>query len=86
MYNFNEIKSLNELKEMCFYIKAFSEIGVKNIDTTNEEKIKTELKNRYNLKVTTSRLYLFVNKIQNVTQNEKALPLKSEISGSLFSG
>lgn len=71
MYNFNEIKNLNELKELCFYIKAINEARIEVFKYENMGQIKDYLKNEYNLEISVSKLYLFVQKILSVYNKDK---------------
>ena len=63
MYNFEEIASLSELKELCFYIKAINEAQVDVNNYSNMGQVKDHLKDKYNLEISFSKLYLFVEKI-----------------------
>ena len=71
MYNFNEVKNLNELKELCFYIKAINEAQVDVNNYSNMGQVKDHLKNKYNLEISFSKLYLFVKKIELVVNRDK---------------
>lgn len=76
MYNFNEINSLIELKEVCFYIKAINEYGGSE-DSAVE--IKEFLKSRYNLEISVSKLYLFVDLIKKIYHKDGKFPKTKEI-------
>jgi len=74
MYNFNEIQNLSELKELCFYIKAINEAQVDAKKLENMGQVKDYLKNEYNLEISVSKLYLFVQKIISVYNNKGKFP------------
>lgn len=65
MYNFEEISSLSELKELCFYIKAINESGIKECPQSHI-KIAEFLNEKYNLEIFVSKLYHFVKKIKKM--------------------
>lgn len=71
MYNFKEINSLNELKEVCFYIKAINESKVDVSNYNNIGLVKDFLKQEYNLEISVSKLYLFAQKILFIYNKNK---------------
>ena len=79
MYNFSEIKNLNELKELCFFIKAIDETGLVATKHEHAGQIKDYLKSRYTLETSVSKLYLFVQKILFVYNKKDKFPKADEI-------
>lgn len=79
MYNFDETKSLSELKELCFYIKAINESGYGSKWSDNIGRIINYLKKEYNLEVSASKLYLFVQKILYIVKADREFPSIKEI-------
>lgn len=74
MFNFDETRNLGELKELCFYIKAINESGHASNWGGDIGKILAYLKKEYNLEVPASKLYLFVQKILYIYNNEEKFP------------
>lgn len=79
MYNFNEINNLSELKETCFYIKAINESGTTIKSSSDLVVVQKYLKEKYNLEITVSKLYLFVQKITTLYNKGKTFPKTSDI-------
>ena len=78
MFNFDETRNLGELKELCFYIKAINESGFAHNWSEHIGKILAYLKKEYNLEVSASKLYLFVQKILYIANNEEKFPSTEE--------
>ena len=74
MFNFDETRNLGELKEICFYIKAINESGFASNWSNNIGEILAYLKKEYNLEVSASKLYLFVQKILYIVNSENEFP------------
>lgn len=78
MFNFDETRNLGELKELCFYIKAINESGLSRDWSDNIGKILVYLKKEYNLEVSASKLYLFVQKILYIANSEEKFPTSED--------
>ena len=74
MFNFDETRNLGELKEICFYIKAINESGFASNWSENIGNILAYLKKEYNLEVSASKLYLFVQKILYIVKSKNDFP------------
>ena len=80
MYNFEEIDNLNEMKEVCFLIKAFDEAKkAKNGLKNNYVELSEFIQKRYNLEISVSKLYLFEKKIQKIVGVKKPFPTEADL-------
>lgn len=80
MYKFDNISNLNEMKELCFYIKVINEAKEENkFNKSDLMPLKKFIENRYNLEISLSKLYLFVEKITYLSGNKNKIPNTSDI-------
>lgn len=80
MYKFDCISNLNEMKELCFYIKAInSAINANKYNPKDLMPTKLFIEKEYNLEISLSKLYLFKEKIHKLCGTKNKFPTIKEL-------